>query len=105
LAVNEYGGGNTPERAPIRRAMKEHGKELEKFIKKLTLRILDGKINKKQALGLIGERVVTWFKGSIDLNLPPPNAPATVKAKGSDHTLVDTGQMRNSLGWEIKSKK
>lgn len=33
----------------------------------------------------------------INSNLPPPNAPSTVKHKKSSHTLVDTGNMMNSV--------
>lgn len=36
----------------------------------------------------------------IDSNVPPPNAPSTVKKKGHGHTLIDTGEYRNSI--EIK---
>lgn len=36
----------------------------------------------------------------IDSNVPPPNAPATIRKKGHDHTLIDTGEYKNSI--EIK---
>jgi len=36
----------------------------------------------------------------IDSGVPPPNAPSTVKRKGHDHTLIDTGEFKNSI--EIK---
>ena len=104
-AANEYGRGDVPERSFMRSAMDEHGGELKKFIKKLTTKILDGKMSKTQALGLVGERVKTWFQSKIDENIPPPNAASTIARKGSDHTLVDTGQMRGSVEWEIRGKK
>lgn len=36
----------------------------------------------------------------IDSGVPPPNAPSTVKRKGHDHTLIDTGEYKNNI--EIK---
>lgn len=107
--IQEYGAKrgnvNIPERAPLRSAVDEHSKELKAIIKKLTNKILAGKISRTQALGLIGEKMATWIKSKIDENLPPPNAPATIARKGSDHTLIDTAQMRNSVEWEVKGVK
>ena len=33
-----------------------------------------------------------------------PNAPSTIKAKGSSKPLIDTGRMRQSVNFEIKQK-
>lgn len=33
----------------------------------------------------------------INSNVPPPNAPSTIKQKGSSKTLIDTGNMVNSV--------
>ncbi len=38
---------------------------------------------------------------AIDDGMPPPNAPSTVDQKGSNHPLVDTGEMRNSIEYRI----
>jgi hypothetical protein len=32
----------------------------------------------------------------------PPNAPATIKAKGSSNPLIDTGEMRSKVTWQVK---
>lgn len=103
-AINELGSsdGKTPERSFIRSALLEHERELEVMLKKLSKLVMDKKMSKKQALGLVAEQVITWVKHKIDSNIPPPNAPSTVARKGSDHTLIDTAQMRNSLDWEIR---
>ncbi len=37
----------------------------------------------------------------INSNIPPPNAPSTIKAKGSSHTLIDTGEMRRSIDFRV----
>lgn len=103
-AVQEFGSsdGTIPERAPLRSAMAEHEAELKKLTKKCVQKILDGKMNQTQALGLLAQRAQDWIKAKITSNIPPPNAPSTVAAKGSDRTLVDTAQMLNSVEWEIR---
>ena len=37
----------------------------------------------------------------INSNIPPPNAPSTIKAKKSTHTLIDTGTMRRSIDTQV----
>lgn len=100
--MNEFGTETAPERSFIRSTMSAIRKKLKLTIKKLSRKIVDGKIDKHAALGLVGEFVITHIKDTITDGVPPPNAPSTVKAKGSDHTLIDTGQMRDSLDYEVK---
>lgn len=106
-AVHEYGShdGHIPERSFIRSAMAEHEKELEKLTKKVANAVSDGRMEKKRAIGILAQKAVDWIRGKIDEGVPPPNRPSTVAAKGSDHTLIDTGQLRNSLTWSLKEKK
>lgn len=49
-------------------------------------------------LGALGTGMI---QDQIAANTPPPNAPATIKKKGSSRTLIDTGRMRQSTTWEI----
>jgi phage gpG-like protein len=54
-------------------------------------------------LGLVGQQVVSDVKGRIleGEGIPPPNAPSTVRRKGSSRPLVDTGQLLNSLTYQV----
>lgn len=36
--------------------------------------------------------------------VPPPNAPSTVAKKGSSTPLIDTGQLMNSITYEVRRK-
>ena len=38
----------------------------------------------------------------IDSNIPPPNAPSTIKKKKSSHTLIDSGDARNHITHKIR---
>jgi hypothetical protein len=104
-AINEYGNEHTPERSFIRSALSEHTQDLKKLQKKIVNQIVSGKLSKKKGIGIIAQHVVDWIKNKIDQNIPPPNAKSTIAAKGSSHTLIDTGQMRNSVEFEISSGK
>jgi hypothetical protein len=62
--------------------------------------ILAGKGDLKGGLmrvAMLGQDLIQVQIGS---NMPPPNAPSTVAAKGSSRTLVDTGRMMASVTWD-----
>lgn len=106
-AVMEFGSsdGNIPERAPIRTTLAEHSKDIKRLIKKVAGAIVDGKMNKAKALGLVCQKIADGLVAKIESNLPPPNAPETIARKKSSKTLIDTGQIKNSVDWEIKGGK
>ena len=55
-----------------------------------------------RALGLIGLAMENSFREKIRSNIPPPNAPSTIAAKGGkDKTLINTGQFVNSVASEV----
>jgi len=49
-------------------------------------------------VGRVGENLLT---AKIDTNIPPPNDPATIKAKGSSATLRDSYQMYGDISSEV----
>lgn len=106
-SIHEFGSkdGHIPERSFMRSALADHNKELKRLTKKVSDQVVMGRMDKKKGIGLLCQKVIDWFAAKIDENLPPPNAPSTVEAKGSDHTLIDTGQLKNSLDWEIRGGK
>lgn len=104
-ANNEYGSGTTPERSFMRSTMFDIRKKLKKMLLKLAKAVLHEEMDKKKALGLVGLFVQTAIKRKIQEGIPPPNADSTIAQKGSDHTLIDTGQMRDSVDFEIKEGK
>lgn len=50
-------------------------------------------------LGALGAGKI---QDQIANNTPPPNAPSTVRQKGSSKTLIDTGRMQGGVTWEIE---
>lgn len=49
-------------------------------------------------LGALGTGLI---QDQIASNMPPSNAPSTIRQKGSSRTLIDTGRMRQSVTWEV----
>jgi hypothetical protein len=49
----------------------------------------------------IGMKLENSIRIKILSNIPPPNIPSTIKSKGSSHTLIDTGEMLESVSHEV----
>ena len=47
------------------------------------------------------QRDQSLVKAEIRLGPPPPLNPATAKAKGSSHTLINSGQMLASVTYKV----
>jgi hypothetical protein len=98
---HEFGIG-VPERSFMRTTMTERKKEIINLQETLLKKIQNGDMDIKQALGILG-RTVSGFvsKKIVDIK-SPPNSPATLKAKKpKTNPLIDTGQMKNSVTWEV----
>ena len=106
-AVHEFGSsdGKIPERSFMRSAVDANHGKLESLIAKLSGQVMDGLMAKKKALGILGETVKQLMKNKIVGGLQPPLKPATIQAKGSSKPLIDTGQLVNSLEWEVREGK
>lgn len=52
-----------------------------------------------QKFGLVAEIKITE---KILSNIPPPNAPSTIKNKGSSQTLIDTGALLGNITSELR---
>lgn len=102
LAIMEAGSpvNNIPPRVLLEAVKKKHEKKIDEYF----LNIIDALLNgdEKSADALMNElalRMQTWtqkFFTDKD-NGWKPNAPSTIKAKGSDKPLIDTGELRKSI--------
>jgi len=55
----------------------------------------------QQVLGIMGEDIKGGLQQSINDLTDPPLAPSTIKAKGFDKPLIDTGHMLNSITTKV----
>ena len=102
-AWNHFGTEDIPARPYLTKAMDENTRRLESFSAKIFKRIMDGE-NIEKSLGLLGEEVVSVIRRMITTLNQPPNAPSTIKKKGSSNPLIDTGRLRASQRWAIINK-
>lgn len=99
--VHEFGSATVPERSFIRSTIIERKKDIISLQKKLLKKISDGSMDVKTGLGLVGEFMSGAIKEKIVAISSPPNSPATIAKKGSSNPLIDTGQLKNSITYEV----
>lgn len=107
-AVQEFGTNKAgknhniiiPSRPWMRSWFDKNKNKILKKMKKLYNKIVDGKLTAKQALKKLGE----WAQGELRMSIrnlqSPPNAPSTIRQKGSSNPLIDTGQLINTVRHE-----
>lgn len=102
-SANEFGAKAddgtelVPERSFMRTTMDEQRSAIADLQERVINRVVAGKGTAEQGLGLIGQYAEAKVKAKIASGVPPPNAPATIAKKGSSKTLIDSGQMRQSI--------
>lgn len=95
---NEYGTATVPPRPFFRNTIAEHKDEWPKQAAEM-LEANGGDV--RQALADMGEVVKGQIKMTIQDFREPPNAAATVKQKGFDKPLIDTGTLWRSIDCEV----
>lgn len=99
--ISKKGKEHIPPRPFLRNTINNQA-NIDKFA-----RIIGYELAESGDLNLAFERcanvAVSAVKKSIRSNTPPPNDPATIKAKGSSHTLIDTGKLMGGVDYKIKA--
>ena len=97
---NEFGTKNIPERPFFRNANEAVKKPAVDLVKKRFNPALNQLITIETA-GLVGVLHTNTVQKSITDLRTPANAPSTIKHKGSDNPLIDTGEMRRSVTYKV----
>ncbi len=105
--VHEFGSkdGHIPQRSFIRSTCDSKRNEHIKLSDILQSKILEGKLDIRQALGQLGEVVEKDMVQTINQGLSTSLQPATIKRKGSSKPLIDTGRLKGSIKHEIRGAK
>ena len=96
---NEFGTKTIPERPFFRQAIAEMQDGI--------VNILKAGIDPKEGVvdQQLANRIGAYAQGQVQKSITkldaPPNAPATVAAKGSSNPLIDEGTMRQSVTWKV----
>jgi hypothetical protein len=104
-AIHEFGApsANIPERSFIRSTLRDERDKIEALCLRLARGIIADRLDLDAALGLLGTWAVAAIQAKIRSNIPPELAQATVDRKHSTLALVDTGQLINSITYEVVS--
>jgi len=102
-AYNEFGSSDRPPRPFMKQSFENHEPELKQACAHAYQTVSTGG-SAEQALkqlgvfarGLVQEEIVN---GDFE-----PNAPSTIKKKGSEQPLIDTGFMRQNVNYVIKKE-
>lgn len=86
-----------PERSFLRATIDQYRTAIQKRATALGKGVLLDLFTVEQALELLGEYAVGLIRQRMADGIPPPNAPSTIKRKGSSKPLIDTGGLRASI--------
>jgi len=100
-AFQEYGTRTgIPRRSFLRDPIFNNIDKINKVASKQIKKALAGEIDGKTVLDMVGEYAKGLSVLSFRKNDWKPNKSSTIKAKGSSTPLIDTGQLRQSIGFQ-----
>jgi hypothetical protein len=98
---NEFGTSRIPSRPFMRQTFDNNKNSIKTASDGLKSDVFKGEISVQGALKKLG----VWYKGKIQKTIVDgefiENAASTIKAKGSDRPLIDTGRLRQSINYQI----
>lgn len=101
---NNYGMG-----VPRRDFMTPSSKKWMKFFSEsldiVRRDLIENKVKPDNFLNAMGRKAQNIIRDEITALDTPPNAPSTIAKKGSNNPLVDTGDMRKAVTWQIRKAK
>lgn len=92
-----------PERSFIRATVDQKSKMIAKRAGRLMGQVMQGTIDTRRALEILGLYVKGQMQTRISRGIAPPLKPSTIRRKGSAKPLIDKGQLRASIEFEVKN--
>ena len=96
---------NIPARPFLRSAFDENVEEIDKFAKGKVMEVARRETSPEAALSKIGQEMQKIVQKKIRTGPFAPNAPSTKRKKKSSKPLIDKGNLRQSIRYEIKNKE
>lgn len=100
---NELGTVRAPARPFMRQSVDNHLEEIDRKFQSLKADILRGR-DAESILKELGIFQKDLMQNEILTGGFVPNAPSTIRRKGSGRPLIDTGRMRQAVNYVIKPK-
>ncbi len=99
---NEFGTRRIPQRSFIRATVDANAQKYAFLITRLARAVYRGKRTVKEALTALGIAVQGDIRRRISNGIAPPNAARTVARKKSSKPLIDTGQLRGGITFQVR---
>lgn len=102
--IHEFGSPvhNIPERSFLRKPLINNAETVASLAKTAIGKFIAGEISLEAALGYVGEEAKGISKEAVTNGISPALKPATIKRKKSSKPLIDTGQLLNSITYEVR---
>lgn len=104
-AWNELGTSKIPARPFMQQTLDNNEDVINAFTDALIGRVIDGSETVESAANSLGAKVKGLMQQEIRNGEFAPNAPSTIRKKGSSHPLIDTGTMRQSVTYVVRKKR
>ena len=99
---NEYGTGHIPSRPFIRISADTNKQAWEKLAQQCVNNVIDGD-SPRDAAQVVGHKMVEDIREVFgDTSMLKANAPSTIKKKGRNEPLVDSGEMRRRVNFRVE---
>ncbi len=102
---NHFGTDEIPPRPFLTLAAEKHRDKWLKLTDKLRDDVMSLKMSETQALERLGLVMRSDVQNMIRDLRSPPNSEATIELKGSSNPLVDTGQMKAAIDFQVEAKR
>lgn len=101
---NHYGTETIPARPFITRPIDLKNAELRTLVQRLMRGISLGKITAGHAAEILGQKLRDTCVAAINAREFEPNAQSTIDRKGSSTPLVDTGQLKGAITYQVRDE-
>lgn len=104
-AVHEFGSadGHIPERSFLRVPLRSNQDLFAKIFVNELPRVVNGELTMLQLMNEVGARAAGESQEAISSGIMPPNAPSTIRQKGSSTPLIGkNGRLWQSITWVVQ---
>lgn len=103
-AVQEFGSadGAIPERSFLRVPLRQNTEHFKKVWRAAIPKVVHGDMSMHAVMEQLGEQGVRVSVEAIEAGISPANADSTIKRKGSSQTLIDNGQLVQSITYIVE---
>jgi hypothetical protein len=102
IAVYHEFGLGVPERSFIRAWFEQNSRTVIDDMRAGLIRVLKRELTPEQLADLLGQKYVGQIQARMAAGIPPPLAESTIARKGSSIPLIDTGQLRSAVTYEVR---